>query len=155
MILTQKNKIYIMFFISILSGLLTLFICTFLYQKHILFYSEDLIIDSVPKVFCYAVFEGIFLDPIGWALIAYPISRFYSKCKDKQKTLTYLLLAGTTKKNLYIIWLILFVSVILASMRLGRISGFFGLFSILGIPVSVFYTTFFILVKRSNYTIDE
>ena len=128
-----------------------LFLCNFLYTNKILFYSEDLIIDSVTKVFVWAIVECFLLDPIGIAIIGCSIAWLHKKGKDKAKIVVITLLDGTSKKIILIIWIILIITSILSIGGLGGISGFFGLFSLLSIPVSAFYTTFWFLIKRSNY----
>lgn len=146
-----QKQILLYLIISFILMIGTLFLCDFLYTNKILFYSEDLIIDSIIKVFGWAIIECFLLDPIVIAIIGCSIAWLHKKGKDKVKIAVIMLLNGTSKKTILFIWIVLIVTSIISVIGLGGISGFCGLFSLLSIPVSVFYTTFWFLIKRSNY----
>ncbi len=147
---TQK-QILLHLLISFLFMFGALFLCDFLYTNKILFYSEELLIDSVPKVFIWAIVECFLLDPIGLAIVGCSIAWFHKKGKDNVKIIVMMLLCGTSKRTILFIWILLIFTSIFSILGFGGFSGFCGLFSLISIPIATFYTCFWVFVKKSDY----
>lgn len=146
----QKKVLYYLL-ISFLLMIISLFLCDFLYTNKLLFYSEDFMIDSVIHVFAWAIVECFLLDPIGIALIGCSIAYLHKKGKDKVEMAVILLLSRTNKNTLLFIWGILITTSIISISGFKDIRGFCGLFSLISIPVAVFYTTFWIFMNKNNF----